>query len=415
MSIVNENEYVWGRHVVTVPVGTTVFELPMKIYAAKGDGAIWLDTEATTAVTEFPVAVDEITVTGAEMILIGEQGKGVPVENIYLDTAEGMTALEWTSRSDKFPMTLPFPFMWNGTEITEFNLYAYGCLSFVGTTLSVRIHSYWLSSWAEPTNGIYWQTGTSGGRQFFKVRFDGTSYYSSSTDAYRSIWELFIFDDSTVFINSIYAPTTTSRMYNQFYIGSAQTFTVNPGGSQYIVATSADSGVTWAFDYLDGAQRTTLFLVRKDGTIHTVIDGVLTATDITELTGAAFLEYGFAMLSDFVPEGEYSVLCWSTGQAPAVTAKLTGSPPPQEMTCTVDMSHPSISGIQQMTAEYSGTVELCHRITDGAWTEPVALSDWVAQDFNALYASLGEDKLLYLKFYLYGSAEFINFRITFIN
>lgn len=414
MSIINEADYAWSRHVVTVPVGTTAFELPVKIYAARGDGALWLDSEATTAVSEFPVAVDEITVTGAEMKLIGEQGRGVPVESTYLDTAEGMTALEWTSRTDKFTVPLPFEFKWAGTAYTEFTLSAAGIISFNGgSTYHIRVHSYWLATWCSPDVGIYTQTGTSGSRQFVKVRFDGTCYYGSTTESYRSIWELFMFDDGSIFINSVLAPTISTT--NAFNPGTSQVFTINPGGSQYIIATSADSGVTWAFDYLDGSQRTTLFLIRKDGVLHTVASGALTAIEATEQAAAVFLEYGFAELSTFVPEGAYSVLCWSTGQAPTVTAKLTGSPPSQEMTCTVDMSHPSISGIQQMTAEYSGTVELCHRITGGEWTQPMELSDWVAQDFNALYASLGEDKLLYLKFYLYGGAEFTNFRITFIN
>lgn len=410
--IVNEAEYAWGRHVVTVPVGTTAFELPMKIYAAKGNGALWLDAEATQPVETYPVAVDEITVTGAEMKLVGEQGKGAPVENTYLDTAEGMTKSEMT-RSESEVVTLPFPITWNGAQYTEITLYGNGRV-YINGTYAIRIHSYWLSSYMEATNGLYTQAGTSGSRQFFKIRFDGTAYYTNTTGAYRSVWELFFFDDGTIFVNSILAPTSTSLMYNQFYIGSAQTFTINPGGSQYIVATSADSGVTWAFDYLDGAQRTTLYLVRKNGTIHTVTDRALTATDVTELTAAAFLEYGFATLSDFVPEGEYSVLCWSTGAAPTVSVKVTGSPPPQELTCTVDMSHPSISGIQQLSAEYSGTVELSHK-TDGGWIGPVALSDWVAQDAAALWASLGADKLLHLKFHLYGGAEFTRFKITFKN
>ncbi|MBR4078563.1 MAG: hypothetical protein IKK17_08135, partial [Oscillospiraceae bacterium] len=77
--IVNEADYSWYRHLTTVPVGTTVFEQPMKIYAAKGSGTLWLDEAATEAVTAFPVAVDAITVTGGEMRLIGEQGRGTPV------------------------------------------------------------------------------------------------------------------------------------------------------------------------------------------------------------------------------------------------------------------------------------------------------------------------------------------------
>ena len=409
--IVNEAEYAWGRHVVTVPVGTTAFELPVKIYAAKGDGALWLDAAATQPVETYPVAVDEITVTGADMKLIGEQGKGVPVESTYLDTAEGMTKSELT-RTQSEVVTLPFPITWNGAQYTEITLYGNGRV-YINGTYAIRIHSYLLTSWMDAHNGLYTQAGISGGRHFFKIRFDGTCYYSNTTsDSYKSIWELFLFDDGSVFINSVHCPTVNTT--NNFYIGATQAFTVNPGGSKYVIATSADSGVTWAFDYLDGAQRTTLFLVRKGGTIHTVADGMLTATDVTELTGAAFLEYGFATLSDFVPEGEYSVLCWSTGTAPTVSVKVTGSPPPQEMTCTVDMSHTSISGIQQLSAEYSGTVELSHK-TDGDWIGPVALSDWVAQDTAALWASLGEDKLLHLKFHLYGGAEFTRFKITFKN
>lgn len=412
MSVISEEDYAWSRHCCTVPVGTTAFELPMKIYAAKGEGSLWLDADATEAVETYPVAVDEITVTGAEMKLIGEQGKGVPVESTYLDTAEGMTQSELT-RSASEVVTLPFPFMWNGEQYTEVTLYGNGRI-YINGIYSIRVHSYWLSSWMDACNGLYTQTGTSGGRQFWKVRFDGTCYYSNTTsDTYKSIWELFLFDDGSVFINSIFAPNTSTT--NSFYLNSAsQAFTINQGGSQYVIATSADSGVTWAFDYLDGAQRTTLFLVRVDGSLYTVTDGALTPTDIAELTAAAFLEYGFASISDFTPEGEYGVLSWSTGTAPTITAKVTGSPPPQDLTCTVDMGHGSISGIQQLSAEYSGTVEISHK-TDGSWIGPTALSDWVAQDTAALWDSLGADKQLHLKFHLYGGAEFTRFKITFKN
>ena len=412
--IVNENEYTWSRHLTTVSVGTTEFEQPVKIYAIKGDGSAYVDAEMTTPIISFPIAVDSITVTGAELTLIGEQGRGVPVSSEFLDTANGMTALEWASRSDKFTITLPFPFKWNGVEITEFILYASGAMTMEGTTIGIRIHSYWLYSWGEPTNGIYWQTGTSGNRRFLKIRFDGRCYYNNTTDAAKSKWELFIFDDGSMFVNSIYCPTLST--YNYLYLNSAQqTFTVVPGGSQYIIATSADNGVTWAFDYLDGSQKTVLFLVRKGDTLHTVIDGALTPTDITDLTAAAFLEHGFAALSDFKPEGEYGILCWSTGTAPTVTAKLTGSPPPQELTCTVDMGHSSIAGIQQLSAEYSGTVELSHKITGGEWSTPIDLGEWVAQDCETLWESLGEDGQLYLKFYLYGGAQFTRFKVTFKN
>ena len=408
---VQESEYTWSRYVTTVPEGTTAFEQPVKIYAVKGDGVPYLDTEATQPITAYPVAVDAITVVGGSLTLIGEQGRGVPVDSTYLDTAEGMTRRE-TTRTTSEVITLPFPFRWNGADYTEITLYGNGRI-YINGIYAIRVHSYPFSAWMDATNGLYTQEGTSGSRQFFKIRFDGTCYYNSTADNYRSVWELFLLDDGTIFINSVLCPTVNT--YNYFYINSAsQAFTVVKGGSQYIIAASADDGVTWAFDYLDGANRTTLYLVRKDGALCTVADGALTPVEAYALTAAVFLEYGFEALSDFAPEGEYSLLSWSTGQAPTLTATLTGSPPPQELTCTVDMSHPSISGIQQLSAEYGGTVELSSR-TDGAWSEPVDLGEWVAQDCAALWASLGEDKLLHLKFYLYGGATFTRFKITYKN
>lgn len=408
---VQESEYTWSRYVTTVPDGTTAFEQPIKIYAVKGDGVPYLDTEATQPITAYPVAVDAITVVGGSLTLIGEQGRGVPVDSTYLDTADGMTRRE-TTRTTSEVITLPFPLRWNGSDYTEITLYGNGRV-YIGGVFAIRVHCYLLSSWMDATNGLYTQEGTSGSRHFFKIRFDGYCFYNNLTDPYRSVWELFLLDDGSIFINSVHCPTVSTNNY--FYLNSAsQAFTVNPGGSQYIIAASADGGVTWSFDYLDGANRTTLYLVRKDGTLCTVTDGALTPVEADALTAAVFLEYGFAALSDFAPEGEYSLLSWSTGQAPTLTATLTGSPPPQELTCTVDMSHPSISGIQQLSAEYGGTVELSSR-TDGAWSEPVDLGEWVAQDCAALWASLGEDKLLHLKFYLYGGATFTRFKITYKN
>lgn len=157
------------------------------------------------------------------------------------------------------------------------------------------------------------------------------------------------------------------------------------------------------------------FLVRKDGVLHTVTERTLTAIDATDLTAEVFLEHGFENLKDFVPEGEYSVLSWSSEQAPVLTATVTGPAPPQELTCTVDLSHSSITGIALLAADYGGTVLLSHRVEDGEWSEPMSLGEWVAQDCAALWASLGEDRLLHLRFTLYDGAELSGFKITYSN
>jgi len=47
--------------------------------------------------------------------------------------------------------------------------------------------------------------------------------------------------------------------------------------------------------------------------------------------------------------------------------------------------------------EYSGTVELSHKITGGEWSTPIDLGEWVAQDCETLWESLGEDGQLYVR------------------
>ena len=79
------------------------------------------------------------------------------------------------------------------------------------------------------------------------------------------------------------------------------------------------------------------------------------------------------------------------------------------------MSDSSIIGISSIEAVYTGDVKVSHKVTGGEWTEQVTLSDWAAQDCAALYASLGEDGKIELKFYLYGDALLTSFTITYIN
>ena len=179
----------------------------------------------------------------------------------------------------------------------------------------------------------------------------------------------------------------------------------------------------WLYDYYItnyGPIYAKKYLVRKAGTLYTVADGAIVPLEAAEVSAAVFREYG---LDAAPPWGTISglidpeVLLWydTAELAPVVSATVTTGVPPQEMVCTADLSDDSIVGISLLTAEYSGTVLLSHCTEEGAWSDPEDLGVWITRDCDALYESLGEERLLHLKFILYGGATLTRFKITMRN
>jgi hypothetical protein len=160
-----------------------------------------------------------------------------------------------------------------------------------------------------------------------------------------------------------------------------------------------------------------LYLTDIDGKFYRSVNEALEETPVTVLSAKEFVEYGSTLFptSDLLPENP-KIFLW----VPITTSKrlrwtATATPHPQELTQTIDMSDSTIMGIESIAAVYTGTVTISHKVAGGEWTEPVALSDWIVQDCTALCASVGEDRMMDLKFYLYGGAVLTSLTITYIN
>ena len=92
------------------------------------------------------------------------------------------------------------------------------------------------------------------------------------------------------------------------------------------------------------------------------------------------------------------------------------APYPDPLEVVVGMDHPSILGIQLMTAEYSGAVGIQHSFDNGAtFSDEVALSVWLNTNLTDLWNSLNAEMVLVLHFIVPDGATLSRFKITYIN
>lgn len=107
------------------------------------------------------------------------------------------------------------------------------------------------------------------------------------------------------------------------------------------------------------APYTIKYLIQSDNTLYTIENNELKVLEVTELTSDTFKTYGsetaptFDILNAFTNPKIY---CWTDDTQPHVlTASVKATPPKQTIiTDDIDISNPSITGIEKVTAEYTG-------------------------------------------------------------
>lgn len=266
---------------------------------------------------------------------------------------------------------------------------------------------------------------------FYKLRWRGYSAYNQTGSSYIQEWEVIFFSTGDIMIRAITIPSTN---YNgTFNIVAAETYsyTAPTAASPYVSFYSQDeNNSTFSVAYelinieLPYHKR---WLIEDDGVFYNVTDGELNALDITELTAQVFLDYG----NEEPPDGSLllsltapTLYHWNDSNneefniptQPKITATLTATPYTQLLEVHVDMSHESIVGISDVTAEYEGEVLAMYSLDDGAsYTEPVSMEDFLSLDFEEIYAGLPEDKVLYLRFSICAEAYLTDVQFTFTN
>ncbi len=144
----------------------------------------------------------------------------------------------------------------------------------------------------------------------------------------------------------------------------------------------------WSVDWKTTEMK---YLIESGSVIYTVADGVLQALSETDINASLFQTYG---VND-IPDGSLliglvnpSVMCWTTeDELPTISATVSAVPLPQTIiTNEIDLTHHSITGIENMIATCEGdliiAVSFDNKQTWKAWNG----SEWslLSEEFTGM-------------------------------
>lgn len=446
--LINEEEYLWQHSSPEdIPISESItvdFDPPLRIYRFSS-----VDFEGTLSIyeregaeeplysgplpyePERPIACDGLYFTAecgdeppASLQLLAESGVKRTVLDPFLNTSEGMSAVSAAYNDDGTLTTEGLEgFLLNGVEASRLYVSGNHWIGFGAGTEQLKVLRRDGCSTA-----VYRQLGdVDPDLRFLKIRFEGYTVYNNRVEDNRLIFELFLFSNHDMFLNVIQTPTSGNTGESALICGGTTTplaLSDGSGGGTMVCFRPLDAdGLAWSVSYGPYApdiSESCGYLIRQGESLYTVADGQLKEIETKDLSAAVFLEHGFtenppsALLTELENPHIYR---WQTGgESVPVKAKLKAYPHPQTLSVTADMSHVSILGIKLLTAEYSGSVGVSLS-TDGEtqWSEEEPLGDWLNTDPEELWDSLGEKRLLHLRFILHGNATLSRFKITYIN
>lgn len=189
-----------------------------------------------------------------------------------------------------------------------------------------------------------------------------------------------------------------------------------------IELTGAASNRLYVYEVeLYGIYAVRKYLLRKDSTIYTVIDNILTPVESSGLTAEVFKTYGL----DEVPECSIiteltnpEILYWQDNVYvdPKLTVNMTATPPYQNViTNSIDLTDPTITGIESMTVNCEGNpliaVSFDDKVTWHAWNG----EQWsvVSEEFSGMTKELAESITYNNWLTLYTGASSFYIRVSF--
>ena len=200
---------------------------------------------------------------------------------------------------------------------------------------------------------------------FIKIRWSGYSRYNYTTEDYKLTYDVIIFDNGTIMLHMIDIPTSNNNGIYALVAASTYTYTVsstqpditfyNTGIGTYDIAHEV-AKVQAPFDRK--------YLIKSDGVFYTVTDSELVSLEQTTLNSQLFINHGFNDLPSselLLTLSKFDILYWQDSQTelPTIKATVTAIPHSQSIVSNdIDLTHSSITGIENMTAECEGDLSV---------------------------------------------------------
>ena len=249
--------------------------------------------------------------------------------------------------------------------------------------------------------------------------------YVSDNSADRAM--LFLLNNGDMILYIIQSPTTSNSYSNSLICnGTTKSLSLSLSGTtaQWVCFYPDDSeGKSWTIKYqeygekVDTSNTPQSYLLEVGNKFYKMGETALEEIPITDISASAFVEYGTSKIPVLdVSHIDPVVYSWvPQGSADATTYTTTSYPHTQEVTFSADLSDESILGIKSVVIEYTGSIQLSHKTSRTDWSTPIEASEWVQQDLDALYTSIGTDKKIDFKVFLPRGAYFKSFTMYYIN
>lgn len=267
---------------------------------------------------------------------------------------------------------------------------------------------------------------------FIKIRWSGFSVYNQTSASYKLTYDVILFSTGDIMLHMVDFPTSNNdgtyaliadTTYSYAVSTSQPDVTFYKQNTGKFVAKSEIAAIQVPFDKK--------YLIRSGSELLTVADGALQTIPTQEVTAAAFQTYGV----DEVPASDllktlqqFDVLLWydSTDEQPMLTAEIKAVPPTQTVvTDLIDMSHPSVLGVQAVTVSDVGNPLVAVSFDSKATWEVWTGSAWAASDSGMTKETLQSittdqwaEKIqvgFYLKIILHSSDTVESIIIDFVN
>ncbi|HUM83638.1 MAG TPA: hypothetical protein PLN48_07645 [Lachnospiraceae bacterium] len=217
--------------------------------------------------------------------------------------------------------------------------------------------------------------------KFLRIRWEGYSYYSATSEDVRLVWDLILLDTKDIVLRFEKVPTNASYLGECVLVTGAGNISFTPAAGKMIHFEHQDDTGT-AFVMADGEPllldpyNRRYLVTDAAGDIYTVEEGALMKLAETELTAEVFETYGVQDIPDgalLLTLTDPTILYWhdSENHFPPFTASYTGVPKPQVIYSeNIDMSDASIIGIEKVTVDADDNALFAVSFDDGEtwWT-----------------------------------------------
>lgn len=329
-------------------------------------GFYGLDSQRTIIWTKQDILDGSLTTSsiwmkGREPSLTPYFGVYNSIEDLFDEQIQNLSCLVNNSSYNDNSYTITSVPNWikfNNIAVTSIQVNGNSWIGFNGSTEHIKFNRrdakmYYL--WVE--EGLLYNY-----YKFYRIRWKGYSYYSSTSSSYLQEWEAIIFDTGDICIHAINIPTSSYDGTNSIIASQTYSYTKLTAENRFVTFYSQDENNTiFTVDQnciVIEPPYDKKYLIKAENKLYTITNGTLVELESTELNAELFRTSGI----DTIPESTLlitlinpEIFYWidtNDHEIDLIKAIEKATPQAQVIeSIDYDMTHPTILGIEKILVD----------------------------------------------------------------